>query len=73
MSPGCERGRPGGATSDISTAIKTKASVGDIADKAEQQRRTRLRRDLHRLADRLTPYDAPAAALARAWAREVAA
>lgn len=47
-------------------------SVTAIAYRTEQRRRVRLRRDLNRLADRLTPYDPPAAALARSWAREVA-
>jgi hypothetical protein len=47
-------------------------TITAIADRTEQRRRVRLRRDLNRLADRLTPYDPPAAALARSWAREVA-
>lgn len=32
MSPGSERGRPGGATSDISTAIKNDSSVRQAAE-----------------------------------------
>lgn len=71
MSPGSERGRPGGATSGISTAIKTDLSLQRTADALEQRRRARLVKSLHALAGRLERTDRDAAALAR-WFAEVA-
>lgn len=71
MLPEHDRGRPG-ERRPRNVVADDIHSFARIADKAEQRRRERLRRDLYRAADRLTPFDLPAAALARAWAREVA-
>lgn len=70
--PTHDEGRPGERAA-LNVNFGDLFRIDDLARRAELQRRTKLRRDLHRVADRLEPFDRAGAALARAWALEVAA
>lgn len=72
---GAKRSRPtGGNRRAADVRVETAdldimtADLNEIQRRHDARRRARLRRDLHRVADRLDVVDPGAAALARAWA-----